>query len=191
MLSVVAGDRRACSATCPARSTPPPTASSAADVERGAQFTGRRPRRSRSRRPRQGGDRGGDGTTSPSTIVPRMLNETIGTRFKIVQGPDGRGGPRHERGEVEGMMSLESLQSARPDWLAEKKIHFIWQLALEAASGFPGGLALGQARRHAWRSRAQLRLIAGTADIGRSLVAPPACRRSGSPPAHGLRSDGG
>jgi tripartite-type tricarboxylate transporter receptor subunit TctC len=116
------------------------------------------------------------GTTSPSTIVPRMLNETIGTRFKIVQGYPGtaEAALAMERGEVEGMMqSLESLQSARPDWLAEKKIHFIWQLALKPHPDFPEVPAVGQLGGTT-EEQSMLRLIAGTADIGRSLVAPPA-----------------
>jgi tripartite-type tricarboxylate transporter receptor subunit TctC len=115
------------------------------------------------------------GTTSPSTIVPRMLNETIGTRFKIVQGYPGtaEAALAMERGEVEGMMqSLESLQSARPDWLAEKKIHFIWQLALKPHPDFPEVPAVGQLGGTT-EEQSMLRLIAGTADIGRSLVAPP------------------
>jgi tripartite-type tricarboxylate transporter receptor subunit TctC len=115
------------------------------------------------------------GATSPSTIVPRMLNETVGTKFKIVQGYPGtaEAALAMERGEVEGMMqSLESLQSAKPDWLTEKKINFIWQLALKPHPDFPDVPAVGQLGDTP-EEQGMLRLIAGTADIGRSLVAPP------------------
>ncbi len=118
---------------------------------------------------------GATGTTSPSTIVPRMLNETIGTKFKIVQGYPGtaEAALAMERGEVEGMMqSLESLQSAKPDWIADKKINFIWQLALKPHPSFPDVPAVGQLGDTP-EEQSMLKLIAGTADIGRSLVAPP------------------
>jgi tripartite-type tricarboxylate transporter receptor subunit TctC len=104
-----------------------------------------------------------------------MLNETVGAKFKIVQGYPGtaEAALAMERGEVEGMMqSLESLQSARPDWLAEKKINFIWQLALKPHPAFPDVPAVGQLGDTP-EEQSMLRLIAGTADIGRSLVAPP------------------
>jgi tripartite-type tricarboxylate transporter receptor subunit TctC len=118
---------------------------------------------------------GATGITSPSTIVPRMLNETIGTKFKIVQGYPGtaEAALAMERGEIEGMMqSLESLQSAKPDWLAEKKINFLWQLALKPHGDFPEVPAVGQLGNTP-DEQSMLKLIAGTADIGRSLVAPP------------------
>ena len=115
------------------------------------------------------------GVSSPSTIVPRMLNEAIGAKFKIVQGYPGtaEAALAMERGEVEGMMqSLESLQSAKPDWLREKKINFIWQLALKRHPGFPDVPAVGELGDTP-EEQTMLKLIAGTADIGRSLVAPP------------------
>jgi tripartite-type tricarboxylate transporter receptor subunit TctC len=118
---------------------------------------------------------GATGASSPSTIVPRMLNEAIGAKFKIVQGYPGtaEAALAMERGEVEGMMqSLESLQSAKPDWIREKKINFIWQLALKPHPAFPDVPAVGQLGDTP-EEQSMLKLIAGTADIGRSLVAPP------------------
>jgi len=118
---------------------------------------------------------GATGASSPSTIVPRMLNEAIGTKFKIVQGYPGtaEAALAMERGEVEGMMqSLESLQSAKPDWIREKRINFIWQLALKPHPAFPDVPAVGQLGDTP-EEQSMLKLIAGTADIGRSLVAPP------------------
>jgi tripartite-type tricarboxylate transporter receptor subunit TctC len=118
---------------------------------------------------------GATGAASPSSVVPRMLNETIGAKFRVVQGYPGtaEAALAMERGEVEGMMqSVESLQSARPDWIAEKKINFIWQLALKPHKDFPDVPAVGQLGDTP-EEQAMLKLIAGTADIGRSLVAPP------------------
>jgi tripartite-type tricarboxylate transporter receptor subunit TctC len=118
---------------------------------------------------------GATGASSPSSIVPRMLNEAIGTRFKIVQGYPGtaEASLAMERGEVEGMMqSLESLQTARPDWLRDKKINPIWQLALKRHPALPDVPAVGELGDTP-DEQSMLKLIAGTAEIGRSLVAPP------------------
>jgi tripartite-type tricarboxylate transporter receptor subunit TctC len=89
---------------------------------------------------------GATGASSPSTIVPRMLNDAIGTKFKIVQGYPGTAevSLAMERGEVEGIMqSLESVQTARPDWLRDKKVNPIWQLALKRHPSLPHTPAVG------------------------------------------------
>jgi tripartite-type tricarboxylate transporter receptor subunit TctC len=118
---------------------------------------------------------GATGPSSPSTIVPRMLNDAVGTKFKIVQGYPGtaEASLAMERGEVEGMMqSLESLQTARPDWLRDKKINPIWQLALKRHPVLPDVPTVGELGDTP-EEQSMLKLIAGTAEIGRSLVAPP------------------
>jgi tripartite-type tricarboxylate transporter receptor subunit TctC len=118
---------------------------------------------------------GATGPSSPSTTVPMMLNDSIGTKFKIVQGYRGtaEAGLAMERGEVEGMMqSLESLQGTRPDWLNEKKINLIWQLGLKRDPRFPDVPAVGELGDTP-EEHSMLQLIAGTAEIGRSIIAPP------------------
>jgi tripartite-type tricarboxylate transporter receptor subunit TctC len=118
---------------------------------------------------------GATGASSPSTIVPRMLNEAIGTKFKIVQGYPGTAevSLAMERGEVEGIMqSLESVQTARPEWLKDKKVNPIWQLALKRHPSLPDTPAVGELGDTP-DEHSMLQLIAGTAEIGRSLVAPP------------------
>jgi hypothetical protein len=78
-----------------------------------------------------------------------------------------------ERGEVEGTQkSLESLLAGNSDWLTDGKVNIIWQLAPKPHPMFPKVPAVGQLGDDP-EGRAVLALIAGTADIGRSLVAPP------------------
>ena len=61
---------------------------------------------------------------------PRMLNEFLGTRFKIVSGYQGNGTMTiaMERGEVEGVTnSWDSWKSFNPAWVQDKKIRVLVQ----------------------------------------------------------------
>src|SRR5258708_40354332 len=61
---------------------------------------------------------------------PRMLNEFLGTGFKIVSGYQGNGTMTiaMERGEVEGVTnSWDSWKSFNPAWVADKKIKVLVQ----------------------------------------------------------------
>jgi len=61
---------------------------------------------------------------------PRMLNEFLGTRLKIVSGYQGNSTMvvAMERGEVDGVTnSWDSWKSLNPSWIAEKKINLLVQ----------------------------------------------------------------
>ncbi len=61
---------------------------------------------------------------------PRMLNEFLGTRLKIVSGYQGNSTMTiaMERGEVDGVTnSWDSWKSLNPAWLKEKKINLLVQ----------------------------------------------------------------
>ena len=61
---------------------------------------------------------------------PRMLNELLGTKFKIVSGYQGNSTMTvaMERGEVEGVTnSWDSWKSFNPAWIADKKIRVLVQ----------------------------------------------------------------
>src|SRR5262249_49918055 len=71
---------------------------------------------------------GATGPTSPTYIVPNVLNTFLGTKFKIVSGYRGAAdlNVAMERGEIEGRgASWLSVQLAAPQWIAEKKIKAI------------------------------------------------------------------
>ena len=79
---------------------------------------------------------GGSGTNSDSHIFPTLLNNLIGTKFKVINGYAGGTADIHlaiERGEVEGRggNSWASLKSGNANWLAEKKLNFLMQFGLE------------------------------------------------------------
>jgi tripartite-type tricarboxylate transporter receptor subunit TctC len=118
---------------------------------------------------------GATGTSSPSSIVPKLLNDAIKTQFKIVGGYPGTqdSSLAMERGEVEGTLkSLEAVQATNRDWLDSGKVRILWQLGMQRNSAFPDAPAIGELGDDD-EGRSMLKLIASTAEIGRSLVTAP------------------
>lgn len=81
---------------------------------------------------------GATGKASGSYLYPYALNQLVGTKFKIVTGYTGGNtiNIAMERGEVggRGSNSWASWKSTRPQWLAEKKITILVQIALKRNS---------------------------------------------------------
>src|SRR5262245_45210757 len=96
-------------------------------------------------------------------ITPRLLNALIGTKFKLVMGYPGVNEIvlAMERGEVQALAdwSISSLKTARPTWLAEKKINVLMLFALDFV------------KDDADRAVMQLYLTQKT--IARPVIAPP------------------
>lgn len=65
----------------------------------------------------------------------RALNEIIGTKFRVVSGYPGGGqiNIAMEAGEVEGRASntWASWKATKPDWVAQKKFHVLFQVGRE------------------------------------------------------------
>ncbi len=77
----------------------------------------------------------GTGAASSTDIFPLVLNATMGTRFRLISGYVGTQETimAIERGETDGRCGWgwSSLKSAKPDWVRDKKLNFLVQLALE------------------------------------------------------------
>jgi tripartite-type tricarboxylate transporter receptor subunit TctC len=104
---------------------------------------------------------------------PRMLNEFLGTKLKIVSGYQGNSTMvvAMERGEVDGVTnSWDSWKSLNPAWLAEKKINLLVQTEPKAKDlDIPSVQEL--ARNEDDRKVIQL-IVAGDA-LGKPLAASP------------------
>jgi tripartite-type tricarboxylate transporter receptor subunit TctC len=77
---------------------------------------------------------GNTGGGNENVTFPLLLNQTIGTRFKLVRGYKGGGdlAIAIQRGEVQGRaMTWTTLRGDHPDWLRDGKINLITQLALQ------------------------------------------------------------
>src|SRR5215813_3658483 len=117
----------------------------------------------------------GTGPTSSSVVMPRLMNELIGTRFKVVTGFTGPTSAQlaMERGEVEGIVKpWSSIKVGSADWLRDKKIHLIVQHTRERhreLQDVPAIVDLGQDESQ----RQIFALYAGGAALGTALMAPP------------------
>jgi tripartite-type tricarboxylate transporter receptor subunit TctC len=78
---------------------------------------------------------GAPGTATSSVYYPKAMNALLGTKFKIVSGYPGGNvvNLAMERGEVggRGSNSWASWKSTHPDWLRDKKIIILVQIALK------------------------------------------------------------
>jgi len=84
----------------------------------------------------------GTGAGSETDTWPIVLNDVLGTKFKLVTGYVGSQETilAIERGEAHGrcVFSLSALKIARPDWLRDRKINVLVLTALEKSAEFPG-----------------------------------------------------
>lgn len=83
----------------------------------------------------------GAGASSNTAVVPKIVNELLGTRFKVVSGYDPTGGLTLavESGEAEGIcgLSWSTMKASRPEWISGKKLNVIVQVAMEKLPELP------------------------------------------------------
>jgi tripartite-type tricarboxylate transporter receptor subunit TctC len=119
---------------------------------------------------------GGTGPTSSTVFVPYLLDNLAGMKFKVVTGFNGTSeiALAMERGEVEGSATpLESLTSYRADWVRDRKIRILVQYTAARDSEIPDVPTMVELGRGE-EARQILGFYASAADVGRSIVAPPA-----------------
>ena len=84
---------------------------------------------------------GATGTTDDTGRFPTLVNNLLGTKIKVVIGYPGGNDvtAAMEKGEVDARFgwSWGSLKSRSPQWLSEKKINILVQMALEKAHDLP------------------------------------------------------
>ena len=118
----------------------------------------------------------GTGAGSNTDIEPLVLNEVLGTKFKVVTGYLGTQETlvAVERGEVDGRCAFGwlNLNAAKPEWLPGKKVNLLVQIALAPHPKLPGmPLALDLAITEP--DRQLLRLLAAPLSLSRPYLAPP------------------
>jgi tripartite-type tricarboxylate transporter receptor subunit TctC len=118
---------------------------------------------------------GATGVGSPSAQVPQILNNVLGTKFKIINGFTGTAIElAMERGEVDarGSVSLNRLKSIRREWIAAKKLNLLVQIGLKKDVDFAEVPMLAEFARNEVERRI-FRFISSSSMIGRPIVAPP------------------
>lgn len=108
-------------------------------------------------------------------MMPGIMNMIVGTKFNVILGYEGTTGAQHamEMGEVEGAHStVENLLTQKADWLRDGMISILVQYAQERHPSLPDVPAMTEFGTTE-EDKQILALFGSSADIGRSLVAPP------------------
>jgi Tripartite tricarboxylate transporter family receptor len=119
---------------------------------------------------------GGSGPVADTDQFPKVLNATIGTRFKIVTGYPGGNDVdlAMERGEVMGRCgwSWSSVIATHKSWIDDKKINVLVQLSLSKHVDLPHvPLIMDFARTE--EQRQIFKLVFARQPMGRPFLAPP------------------
>src|SRR3954471_714753 len=119
------------------------------------------------------GSIGAGGTMS---TYPLLLNNTLGTRFKLGQGYAGGQivDLALERGEVDGRGSYtwRDLRVKRANWLKDKKVNVLVQFGLQREHDLADAPMLIELARND-TERAVFEFVSSDIPIGKSLVMPP------------------
>lgn len=119
---------------------------------------------------------GATGAGSSTIIYATIMNNLLGTKFKIVTGYTTTAtiAAAMERGEVEGTGSwhYSSIVAAKPDWLKDGKINLLIQLSLKRhpdVANVPTVLELAKNDD----DRKVVELVFAQQQVGRPIFAPP------------------
>ena len=123
---------------------------------------------------------GGTGGGADTDVFPQILNSVLGTKMKVIAGYPGGNDVNlaMERGEVQGRCgwSWSSLQATHKDWLTQKRIVVLVQLALSKHPGLPDvPLVTDLAKTD--EQKQILKLVFARQVMGRPYLAPPGVPR--------------
>jgi tripartite-type tricarboxylate transporter receptor subunit TctC len=119
---------------------------------------------------------GGTGAGSSIVIYPTVMNNVLGTKFKIVLGYKSVSeiNVAMERGEVQARTgSYADLQSEHQDWLDQRKVVLLTQIGSKPDKAIPAGVPLVIDLAKSEEQRQILKLIASPIGLGRPYLAPP------------------
>jgi tripartite-type tricarboxylate transporter receptor subunit TctC len=119
---------------------------------------------------------GGTGPAADTDQFPKVLNDTLGTKFKIVTGYPGGNDINlaMERGEVQGRCgwSWSSVIATHKPWLDQKQINVLVQLALGKHPDLPN-VPLVTDFAKSEEQKNIFRLVFARQVMGRPFLAPP------------------
>jgi tripartite-type tricarboxylate transporter receptor subunit TctC len=117
----------------------------------------------------------GTGAGSSTDIYPVFLNEVLGTNFRVITGYQGSQETiiAIERGEVDGRCGWgwSSLNSTKPDWVRDKKVNYLLQLALEKNPNVDAPLVLDLVKDDS--SRQMMTVLFGPLSLNKPFFGPP------------------
>jgi tripartite-type tricarboxylate transporter receptor subunit TctC len=117
----------------------------------------------------------GTGVGSTVSIYPTVMNNVLGTRFKLIMGYKGSAAAQLavERGEVEGhSTSWTAVKVGHPDWRPEKKISILVQFSLKKHPELPDVPTVVELARND-EERAILRAVMNASEVGTAYFTMP------------------
>jgi tripartite-type tricarboxylate transporter receptor subunit TctC len=118
---------------------------------------------------------GGEGSGSDPDIFSAILKNTFGVKLKMVSGYPGGNeiSLAMERGEVDGRCgwSWSSIKAAKPDWIRDKKLNLMVQLAMTKSPELPNVPLIADVADD--RQRQILQLVMSRQVMGRPFAAAP------------------
>jgi tripartite-type tricarboxylate transporter receptor subunit TctC len=119
---------------------------------------------------------GAPGTNTASVYYPRIMNALAGTKFKIVPGYPGGNDVNlaMERGEVggRGSNSWASWKATHADWITQKKIYILVQIALARSPELADVPLMTDLARNE-DDRKVLAFVSADTEINRAVVTTP------------------
>ena len=119
---------------------------------------------------------GATGAAGTKAAYPALMNNTLGTRFKIVTGYEGGNAVTLaiERGEVQGDGSSRwsSWKATRPDWVRDGKIIPLVQVGLRKDAELPDVPLLGDFAQND-EQRQMFELVGAPNALGQPFAGPP------------------
>jgi len=119
---------------------------------------------------------GSDSASGTMTAYPALLNATLGTKFRIVQGYAGSNAVNFaiEQGEVQGRGAnpWSSWKATRPDWVRDKLIVPLVQFGLVKDPDLPDVPRLVDLAQNE-EQKIMFRFVSASAAIERPYAAPP------------------
>jgi len=118
---------------------------------------------------------GATGRSATNAIYPTVLNNVLGTKFKVVTGYQGSAAAMlaMERGEVEGhSATYDTLKTVHADWLAQKKVNVVVQYSLRRHPELKDVPTTVELARNPEQAQI-LRAVSSASEIGKFVLTTP------------------
>jgi tripartite-type tricarboxylate transporter receptor subunit TctC len=118
---------------------------------------------------------GATGRGATNAIYPTVLNNVIGTRFRVVTGYEGSAAVMlaMERGEVEGhSATYDTLKTVHEDWLRNRKVNVVVQYSLQRHPELPDVPTSAELARTPEEAQI-LRAVSSASEIGKFALTTP------------------
>jgi tripartite-type tricarboxylate transporter receptor subunit TctC len=118
---------------------------------------------------------GATGRSATNSIYPTVLNNVLGTKFKVVNGYEGSASAMiaMERGEVDGHSSTyDSVKAVHPDWIASKRVNIVVQYSLRRHPELPDVPTSVELARND-EQRGLLTAVSSASEIGKFVLTTP------------------